>query len=140
MLLLDYRSIFASLRAEPGAPIGMATEESEGVFVRHFRNLSVHFDCNNFTATCALKSDDEAHHHHDHHDHLPPPDADTLLLPGGVPPQRSGAPPLPLPLVGAVPAPFSVQLGNSSMLRRYIEGNIDYLLHSFTVDHMLVRL
>ena len=78
-------------------------------------------------------------HHHDdaHRQHLPPPDADTLLL--REPPSPSGsAPPLPLSLIGAVPAPFAVKLGKSSLLLRYMEGNIDYLLHSFTVNHMLV--
>ena len=51
MLLLDYRSMFASLRIEPGAPTGMAREESEGVFVRRFQNVTVRFDCNTFNAS-----------------------------------------------------------------------------------------
>jgi hypothetical protein len=37
-----------------------------------------------------------------------------------------------------VPPPLAVRLGNNSLLLRYVESNIDYLLHSFTVDHMLV--
>ena len=135
-----------ALRPAPHVKPMYSNFESEDVCVRHVWSTSVQFDCscNSFTASFdALKSDDEAHHHHrhhHHHHHLPPPDADTLLLlPGGVPlRQRSSAPPLPLPLVGAVPAPFAVQLGNGSLLRRYMESNIDYLLHSFTVDHMLV--
>jgi hypothetical protein len=60
MLLLDYRSMFPSLRLEPGAPMGIATEEISGEFVRHFQNMSVHFSCNNFSASFLMKSDDES--------------------------------------------------------------------------------
>ena len=69
-------------------------------------------------------------HEHDAHHHFPVPDADThqLLL---------GGPPAPVQQLGAVPPRQSVRLANASLLDTYMEQNLDYLLNSFTVDHIL---
>lgn len=66
---------------------------------------------------------------HDHAQHLPVPDADTHQLLGG--------PPVPVVQLGAVPPRQSVRLANASLLDIYMEQNLDYLLNSFTVDHIL---
>jgi hypothetical protein len=57
------------------------------------------------------------------------PDADTHQLLGG--------PPVPVQQLGAVPPRQSVRLVNASLLDTYMEQNLDYLLNSFTVDHIL---
>ena len=67
---------------------------------------------------------------HRDHEHLPVPDADTRQI-------VLGAPPAPLPQVGAVPPPLALRLENSSLLDDYMSQNIEYLLGSFDVDHML---
>jgi hypothetical protein len=69
-------------------------------------------------------------HEHDAHHHFPVPDADThqLLL---------GGPPAPVQQLGAVPQRQSVRLANASLLDTFMEQNLDYLLNSFTVDHIL---
>ena len=82
LFMLDYAATFPSLRIEPGLPKGPATEATPGVFVRHFANLTVRFDCNHFNASFEpagslqsygnLKSDD--------HDHLAPMAATDLLV------------------------------------------------------------
>ena len=51
LFMLDYATTFPSLRIEPGLPKGPATEATPGVFVRHFANLTVRFDCNHFNAS-----------------------------------------------------------------------------------------
>ena len=63
------------------------------------------------------------------HLHRPVPDADTVQLVGG--------PPAPLRQLGAVPPPMTVRLQNNSLLHMYMVQNIEYLLGSFDVDHML---
>ena len=68
-------------------------------------------------------------HRHDHAHHFPVPDADTHQLLGG--------PPVPVQQLGAVPPRQSVRLVNASLLDTYMEQNLEYLLNSFTVDHIL---
>jgi hypothetical protein len=53
----NYRALFSSLRLEPGAPLGVATETGPGVFARKFAKITVTFNCQSFNAT--FKSDDE---------------------------------------------------------------------------------
>ena len=74
--------------------------------------------------------------HPDTH-HIPAPDHDAIDTHQMLHSRSSSTPPTPLPFQGAVPAPFAVKLSNDSLLLRYMNQNIDYLLRSFDVDHML---
>ena len=64
---------------------------------------------------------------HDHgHDHGPPPDVDVLLSP------------LPRTVQYAAQAPLQgVNISSNALLGPIMQANIDYLLTSFDVDHML---
>ena len=58
MLIADWAARFASLRSEPGRPLGVATEVAPGVFVREFEKMDVRFDCANLSASAlTLKGD-----------------------------------------------------------------------------------